>query len=492
MHKFVKASGIGIVAELIRRIGKLTGRVDELENRNRELEEQYKNLRNQSSRNSSQPPNKDWQSKPNTNKDKPAPKPASRGKKKKKKPSGGQKGHKGQRLKAVKNPDWTQCHRLETTPGGAQLKDEHIVGWEERQVFELPRVTYEVTAHRRAVYKDPETGEILKAPFPEGVKAATSYGPNIKALALNLHVAHLIPLQRTARIIRDLFGLPMSEGTIVNAKQAAEQNLQTFQQEAVEQVIKEPRLNCDESGLRVMTQLHWCHIYATENLCLFFGHQKRGREAMLDIGILPQYMGHLIVDFFASYRTVAVLAALYYCVIHLVRELRAVHEQTHQEWSAQLIEHLYNGLDAVARKQSPLSKSVLGKWDARFEELLNEGAGLNPEPVPPPPEKRKRGRIKRTKARNLINRLQEHKAGYTGYLIDIDIPFTNNDAERPIRMIKVQQKVSGCFRTLESCQNFLLIRGYFETLRKNGRDVLEGTRNAIIGRVPSITQITAT
>lgn len=480
------------MAELIRRISKLTGRVAELEKRNKELEEQYKNIRNQSSRNSSQPPNKDWQSKPNTNKDKPNPKPASRGKKKGKKTSGGQKGHKGHRLKAVKNPDKTQCHRLAKTPGGAPLKDEHIVGWEERQVFDQPQVIYEVTAHRRAVYKDPETGKLLKAPFPQGVTAATCYGANIKALALNLHVAHLVPLQRTAQIIKDLFGLPMSEGTIVNAKQAAGQNLQPFQRAAVEQLIKEPRLNCDESGLRVMTKLHWCHIYASENLCLFFGHQKRGKEAMEKIDILTQYMGHLIVDFFASYRTVAVSAELYYCVIHLVRELRAVHEQTDQEWSAKLIEHFYNGLDTVTQKQSPLSESAMEKWNIRFEQLLDEGGKLNPEPIPSPPEKRKRGRIKRTKARNLINRLQEHKASYTGYLTDLEIPFTNNDAERPIRMIKVQQKVSGCFRNLESCQSFLLIRGYFETLRKNGRDVLEGTRNAIIGQVPSVAEITTT
>lgn len=213
---------------------------------------------------------------------------------------------------------------------------------------------------------------------------------------------------------------------------------------------------------------------------------------MIEIDILTRYMGYLIVDFFASYRSVAVLAELYYCVIHLVRELRAVHEQTEQEWSAALIEHLYHGLDAVSENQSPLSQLAFEKWNTRFEELLDEGGRLNPEPSAPPLGKKKRGRIKRTKARNLINRLEEHKASYLGYLTNPEIPFTNNDAERPIRMIKVQQKVSGCFRNLESCKSFLLMRGYIETLRKNGRNVFEGTRNAITGQVASVAQIITT
>lgn len=464
---------------------------ENLRRENDGLIEKYNCLKNMSSRNSSTPPSKDPPYKPNTNKEKPTPKEASRNKDKKKKPNGGQKGHQGFRLEPVENPDNILFHYLDYTPDGMKLSESDILRFEERQEFEVPKPSIVVTAHRAAIYKHPITGKLIRTPFPKGLEGQTNYGPNIKAIALNLHVAHLIPLKRTTQVLKDLFGVNMSQGTLVNLKNAVSVNLETFQQEALQALLVAERINCDESGLRVMTKNYWCHIYASNLVCLFFCHQKRGTQAMEEIGILSEYTGKLIVDFFASYRKVAAMAALYYCIIHIVRELRSVHDQTDESWAQDLIAHFYDGLEMKEESGGAVSEKEKEEWMKEFESLLEKGSQLNPEPPDPPPGKKKRGRKKRTKGGNLILRLKTQKKGYTEFLSDPAIPFTNNDAERPIRMLKVQQKVSGCFREFTSSQEFLLMRGYIETLRRNGNDVFDGLIASITGNVPNLAQITA-
>lgn len=469
--------------KLIRENGKL-----HLENK--KLRDKYNHLKNISSRNSSTPPSKDPPYKPNTNKEKPNPKAASRKKDKKKKSNGGQKGHKGFRLEPVENPDKTIFHYLDFTPDGMKLTAKDILRFEERQEFEIPKPKIVVTAHRAAIYKHPITGKLIRAPFPKGLEGQTNYGPNIKAIALNLHVAHLIPLKRTTQVLKDLFGVKMSQGTLVNLKNAASMNLKAFQKEASQALLSAERINCDESGLRVLTKNYWCHIYVSNLVCLFFCHQKRGTEAMLELDILSKYMGKLIVDFFASYRKVATMADLYYCIIHIVRELRSVHDQTDESWAQNLIEHFYDGLEMKDEAGGAVSGKEKEEWIKKFRVIVEEGSRLNPDPPDPPPGKKKRGRKKRTKGGNLVLRLKANEKGYTEFLSDFAIPFTNNDAERPIRMLKVQQKVSGCFREFTSSQQFLQIRGYIETLRKNGKDVFNGIVASITGTVPNLTQIT--
>jgi transposase len=170
--------------------------------------------------------------------------------------------------------------------------------------------------------------------------------------------------------------------------------------------------------------------------------------------------------------------------------LRSVHDQTGESWAQNLIEHFYDGLEMKEESGGAVSEKVKEEWLERFDSLLEEGSRLNPEPPPPLPGKKKRGRKKRTKGGNLILRLKTQKKGYTEFLSDPLVPFTNNDAERPIRMLKVQQKVSGCFREFTSSQEFLLMRGYVETLRKYGQDVFDGLIASIIGSVPTLAQIT--
>ena len=485
-----------LIEKLVEKIQELTKREKELTKREKELKGQLDELRKKydevvekNSKNSSLPPSRDGNSKPNTNK--PNPKPAGR-KKTKKRLSGGQKGHKGARLEPVCHPDRVVEHTLDSTEDGRKIPSSWFVEWEERQVTDIEPIVTLITAHRRAVYRDPKSEEEYKAPYPDEAKAPVNYGSRIKTMAAALTYICYVPVKKTAGFIQEVCKVPMSEGTVSNIKKSTANHLEGFEKEAVEKLTKADRLHSDETGFRVKTDSYWCHVYASDLVTQFFMHKKRGSEAMEEIGILPDYRGNLVVDFLASYRKIAIHADIYFCNPHLVRDLRGVAEQAGQTWPEELIELLYDGLDKVRDTGEALSKKEYNEWRRKFDQLLERGSELNPEPPDPPPgTKKKRGRRKRTKARNLINRLLEHSEGYLGFLTDMRVPFSNNDAERPLRMMKVQQKVSGCFRTVEGSKEFARVRGYLETLRKNGRNLFLGLQDAIEGNVPKLSSIIA-
>lgn len=417
----------------------------------------------QNSGNSSKPPSSDGYTKPS---------PKSQRKKTGRK-SGGQKGHPGSTLTPVAKPDFTVVHPLKLCPCGcgANMGKQPLLRHDKRQVFDLPPQKLEVTEHQVEVKRCPTTGREVSATFPAEVKARTQYGQRFNAMLAYLRSQQFIPSERTAQMVKDLFGCSVSEGTIQAALRTAFHNLDGFEIKVKELIAQAPIAHADESGLRVAKKLHWLHVASTKTLTWYGVHAKRGGEAIRHFGLLPRFAGRLIHDCFSPYFELTCGHGL--CNEHLLRELVFLHEVLHQKWAETmlgLLDRMHRSVTACAGRAGPSASVRRASWTRKYRACLRRGFAENPTPRNSKGPKR-RGRPKHTKAQNLLLRLQSHEAYVLAFLNDSSVPFTNNQGEQDIRMMKVQQKVSGCFRTHQGAQIFARIRSYLSTVRKNQLDV---------------------
>jgi transposase len=383
---------------------------------------------------------------------------------------GGQIGHRGETLRLVAIPDEVVEHRpaLCSSCQTPLVAEALVVLRERRQVHELPPVRLHVTEHQALHVRCPACQSVSTGSFPAEVSSRAQYGPRLRAVAVYLVEQQLVPYGRARELLSDLFGAALSVGTLVEWVSQAATVLEPVEAAIKAALGQAPVLHSDETGVRQAGRLAWIHVASTKQLTHYRIHPKRGAEATTEIGILPSFCGVSVHDGWKPYRAhTACRHAL--CNIHHLRELTFLHEQYGQTWAKDLKDLLREMKAATDQAQSPgvtgLPQAERNRFVARYEDFLAAGLAANP---PPPRPAHQRGRLKQSPARNLLERLWLGRDEVLAFLDDLRIPFDNNQAERDLRMLKVQQKVSGCFRSGRGGAAFSRIRGYLSSLSKQG------------------------
>jgi transposase len=409
------------------------------------------------------------------------------------KPNGGQPGHEGQTLNRSEHPEQTEMHEVvECTQCGAGLQAVEATAYEERQVFDIPAIRIEVTAHRAEIKICPGCGAENRGVFPNDVTGAVQYGNGVKTWATYFQTQHFVPVERTAQIFEDLLNHRIAEGTLIKAGQDLAVCIEPATDAVKEQLRQAAVVHADESGLRVHGKLHWLQVAATAWLTDYTVHAQRGQTAMDDAGVLPDFKGRVMHDHWKPYFGYAECSHAL-CNAHHLRELQFIEKQYGQRWAgtmAALLLEIKKTVDtAQENDREALPAEVITAFEQRYEDILNTGYPVNPRPPPPPAGNgsKKRGRPAQTPPLNLLDRLRDFKPQTLAFMHDFRVPFDNNLAERDVRMVKVKQKVSGGFRTLDGAQDFARIRGYVSTARKNAVNVFKAIRDAFAGHpfVPS-------
>lgn len=389
---------------------------------------------------------------------------------------GGQKGHQGHTLQMVEDPDHTEkCHlEKNNCDCGRSLRDQKVTGYEKRQLNDIPPVKLEVTEYQAEII-DCACGKRHVAPFPEDVNAPVQYGRRLKSRIIYFMNYQFIPYNRLSELIEDLYGRRISLGTVYNHNYSCYHRLEGLEEKIKDKIIKSEVSGFDESGASVNGKNLWIHSSSTDDYSYYACHEKRGKEAMDAIDILPKFNGRAVHDHWKSYFKFDCDHAL--CNSHHLRELQYITEQYDQAWSGKMKQLLLEIKDAVdmAKLQfnsKSLESSVLEGFEKRYEEILLEGCKANPPPKVEN-EKRKRGRVKKTEPLNLLDRLRDYSKETLAFMYDFDVPFDNNLSERDIRMMKLRLKISGTFRNKFGADMFCRIRGFISTVKKQGINVLD-------------------
>jgi transposase len=371
---------------------------------------------------------------------------------------GGQPGHPGTTLKPVDNPDKTvplMIDRRSLPPGEWER-----AGWEKRQVIEME--TRRVVIEYQAEIVENEREERITAPFPEGVVQSAQYGQSVKTHAVYMSVHQMVPCERVSEHFANQINIPLSAGSVCNFKEAAYHALDWFEGWVTEKLRGEAVLNCDETGINIGGKRVWLHNVSSEGHTLYFPHEKRGKEAMDAMGALEKADGILVHDYWkAYYGYTGNEHAL--CNAHLIRELKLAGEEG-QKWAQPVIEYLYGLNEAVEKAGGKLGNKRQEEARQEYRRLLRKGNKECPRGEDKPPGRR--GRAAKPKSRNLLERLMEREEEVLRFMTKKEVPFTNNRAERDLRMMKVRQKISGCFRGWEGAKIYCRIRSYISTCLK--------------------------
>jgi transposase len=466
-----------VVREQARHIGLLEKEITELRKEIIELKGALNSLKEQlskNSRNSSKPPSSDGLKKKMT---KSLREPS--GKK-----NGGQKGHTGHTLERVEAPDITVIHKVnECKSCECSLGSVETYNLEGHQVFDVPECKIEVTEHQAEMKRCPKCGFMNKAEFPPEAANITQYGNGISALVAYFSNYQLIPLKRVGEIFADLFKRPVSKATLIKMNQKTYEALEMFDIISKEKIRNSKVVHVDESGLYCEKKRLWLHCASTEKITHYLFHPKRGKTATDEIGILPGFNGTLVHDFWRPYFKYPCAHAL--CNAHHLRELTFFIEEKKAVWAAdmkKLLLQIKETVDNARARADGLSEKIIKDFEKHYDQILEQGMKANPPPSPGDSDlPKKRGRKKKSKALNFLIRFKENKEKVLAFMYNFEVPFDNNLAERDIRMVKLQQKISGTFRTDQGAKYFCRIRSYISTVKKNGINVSRALKNAIRG-----------
>ena len=462
---------VAFMKTLLQRLDALEKRVEELTRRS-----------SKTSRTSSKPPSSDGYAKPKTLR-------VSSGK-----PPGAETGHQGETLRLEETPDMTVLHRVAENPatplhcscGTALLLPAEAAGMttERRQVFDLPAPRLEITEHRVEVHSCCTCGREHRGAFPPEVGARVQFGDRFTAAAALLNVQHCLPVFRSAELLGDLFGHEVSTATIQAMVKRVSEAVKPSEEAIKGELLKSAVNHADETGVRCDGALHWVHVVSTPLLTWMQPHISRGSEGVRASGILQNYHGILVHDCLRLYFAFDCQHAL--CNAHLLRELLAFAEATpSQRWAADLAAFLratWHETKAYRQQHRQPSPERTKAMEQEYIRLVQHGLSEHPRRNESPPgSTSKRGRIAQSDEYNLLERLHHWAGAVLLFWYDPRVPFDNNQAERDIRMLKVQQKISGCFRTFAGAEIFCRIRSYCSTVAKQGQNRLDQLINALRG-----------
>jgi len=386
---------------------------------------------------------------------------------------GGQPGHKGITIEYSKTPDTIILHKIEKCSCcGGSLKSVKPIEIRKRQVHDIPEIKIQVTEHQSEVKHCTKCGRTNIAKFPEGVKKPVQYGLNLQTMAIYFMHRQLIPYERTVEIFKEIFKLKISKGTLNNISSKYSKKIDssinmiklTLQQASV--------LHVDETGIIIDKKLNWLHVAGTKELTYYQYHENRGKKATDEIEILPYFNGWLIHDGLRSYLQYACMHGL--CNAHILRELIFISEEYNQKWADAQIQLLLEIKQKVEEKKNEnvfkLEDDEIFKYELRYKNLLRKGNRKVNAIL-------KKDKSESKKAKNLLNRFKEQQKEILGFMYDFQVPFDNNLAERDLRMMKLKQKISGCFRSPTGAIYFCRIRSFISTALKQNLNIFEAIKS---------------
>lgn len=419
------------------------------------------------SSNSSKPPSSDL------NRKKPEKKPSD-------KKQGGQLGRVGKNLVPIEAPD----EIVEIAVDRSKLKDGECTqaGYEARQVFDM-KISLHVIEYRAQKLRGPD-GKIYTANFPEGVNNQAQYGNGIKANSVYMSQFQLIPYDRINDHFAEQIKIPVSVGSIFNFNKEAYERLENFANIAKQQLINAEFNNADETGINVGGKQIWLHTVSNDLWAYLYPHKNRGCEAMEEIGILPQFKGILCHDHWKPYYTYQNCKHAL-CNAHHLRELQAVTDIDKYQWAQKMQDLLCEINEQTDKAGGALTKERADDYRVKYRAILQEGEQETPLPSPQMNKNGKpKKKIKKSKSRNLLERLQNFEDDVLRFMEDKLVSFTNNQGENDLRMTKVQQKISGCFRSIEGAKIFCRIRSYILTCQKHNVSITDAFKLLFEGKLP--------
>jgi len=390
---------------------------------------------------------------------------------------GGQQGRPGTTLQPIDDPDEVKDLPVDRSalPQGSYRQ----VGYESRQVIDL-YISRVVTEYRAQVLED-DRGNRYVASFPEGVTRPVQYGTGVKVNAVYMSQFQLIPYNRIGDHFWEQMQVPVSVGSIYNFNQDAYDRLEAFDQWVRKKLTASSLIHADETGINIGGKRNWLHSASNAEFTFFHPHIKRGGEALDEIGILPAFGGILCHDHWKPYYRYGTSHAL--CNAHHLRELERAWEQDKQKWAQKMALLLKEINKATLDTGGHLDDFDAGVYRKRYRTLLEEADRDCPAPDESQ-RKGRRGRLPRSKARNLLERLRDFESDVLRFMVENEVPFSNNLAENDLRMTKVQQKISGCFRSWDGAKMFCRIRSYLSTCRKQNLTASAALRLLFEGKSP--------